>query len=57
MQIALVIVWIILAWEVKPTAWNIPTGFINLDQVWGLIMAMVTIVPAFILQNYKVKKN
>lgn len=53
MQIVLVIAWITLTWKVEPIAWNIPTGFINLDQIWALIMAIITIVPAFVLQNYK----
>ena len=56
-QIALVVLWAILTWKVEPVAWNIPTGFINLDQVWGLIVAVFTLVPAVYLQQLKDKKK
>lgn len=55
-QVALVILWGVVTWGVDPVAWNIPTGLPNIDQIWALLVAVVTIVPAFYIQKYKDKK-
>ncbi len=52
-QIALVLAWVLLTWKVEPVAWKIPTGFITIDQIWGLGIAILTLVPAISLQKFK----